>query len=161
MSNRLSVGVLVSGVTLAHLTFSTPLLAQSETTVVMLTLQGTCWLRVEGKELPCVPKLLNTNYPSGRTGFYIVGADDSTYSWSGKGGNKPNLDLQVLQVDQFIMIAKGKKLGVPAKGRCEYQNLYLGKPTSLTCSAKYGKRVAKFRFEHDGLQPVKDDLPTP
>jgi hypothetical protein len=127
----------------------------------MLTLRGKCWLKIDGRELQCVSRMLNTNYPSGRTGFYIVGADDSTYTWSGAGGTKPDPDSQILQVDKFMMTIKGKTSGFLAKGTCKYQNPYLGKPTNLTCSATYGKRVAEFRFEHDGSQPVEDKLPAP
>jgi hypothetical protein len=129
--------------------------------VLLVTLHGKCWLKVEGKELPCIPKLLNSNYPSGRTGFYIVGADDSTYTWSGAAGSKLDAGSQILQVDKFIMTVNGKTSGGSAKGSCQYQNPYLGKPTNLTCNATYGKRVTEFRFQHDGSPPIEDKLPAP
>jgi hypothetical protein len=71
---------------LALLANSIPLGAQSPNTVVLITLKGQCWLTMDGKERQCVTKLLNTNYPDGRTGFYIVSVDDETYAWSGKAG---------------------------------------------------------------------------
>jgi hypothetical protein len=145
---------------LALLAYSTPLGAQSPNAVVLITLNGQCWLTMDGKERQCVPKL-NTNYPDGRTGFYIVSVDDETYAWSGKGGHKPSPDSQVLLVDQFIATIKGKSTGWPAKGSCQYQNPYRGKPTTFTCKATYGKQTATFRFEHDGVRPTEDEWPLP
>jgi hypothetical protein len=127
----------------------------------MITLNGKCWMKVAGQEIQCVPKLLNSNYLDGRIGFYIVSTGNETYTWSGKGGHKPNPDSQVLQVDKFIATIRGKTTGWPAKGTCHYQNPYQGKPTTLTCEATYDKRVAEFRFEHDGALPSEDELPLP
>jgi hypothetical protein len=122
---------------------------------------GKCWLKVAGKEHQCVPKLLNSNYPDGRTSFYIVSTDNEAYTWSGKGGHKPDPDSQVLQVDRFIATIEGKTAGWPAKGACQYHNPYQGKPTTLICKATYDKQVAEFRFEHDGARPTEDELPIP
>ena len=103
---------------------------------------------------------MNSNYPSGRAGLYIV-SDEDTYIWTGQGGYKPTSDTQLLQIDQFIETKGGKTIGQQATGTCEFQNPYLGKPTTLTCSASFSGKVAEFRFNHDGATPAENILPAP
>jgi hypothetical protein len=162
MNDRFLIAGLAAATTmLAHFVFPSPSLAQTEKMILMVTLHGKCWLKLTGKEMACSPKLMNSNYPGGRTGFYISGVDESVYTWSGAGGHKSGPNSQVLEVDQFIISSNGKTTGFPAKGTCHYQNPYQGKPTQLKCKASYGNRTAEFRFEHDGAQPIEDKVPAP
>jgi len=143
------------------ITIASSALAQSTNSVLTVIHHGKCWLKVGKKEQPCIPKLLNSNYPGGRTGFYITGKDDTIYTWSGASGHKPDSNSQVINVDQFIMSAKGETTGHPATGTCNYQNPYEGKPTRLTCKAQYANQSVEFKFEHDGSTPIDDVLPAP
>ena len=104
---------------------------------------------------PVLPKLLNTNYPNGRTGFYVVTEGGAAYTWTGASGQKPDLDSQVLWLDVFISTKGDMTSNTKAEGSCTYKNPYQGQPSTLFCAAKYQGGEAQFRFEHDGSAPIE------
>jgi hypothetical protein len=130
-------------------------------TAYLVELRGKCWLTVNGKSLPCIPKLLNTNYPNRRTGFYIVTEEGATYTWSGASGQKPDPDSQILWLDAFITTINGTTSNSKAEGSCTFKNPYRGQPSTLICAARYQGGEAQFRFEHDGSAPIESELPMP
>ncbi len=127
---------------------------------LFISLTGTCeMLRIDNKQLDCEPRMMNSNYNDGRTGFYIVSRNGEAYTWSGSNGYKPNENAQVLFVDQFIATRAGKTVRWKAKGVCRYEYPYLGRSTVLSCEASTGKGFAEFRFVHDGSKPTSEELP--
>lgn len=131
---------------------------------VMASLRGRCIrLVVEDQDLPanCSPDplnsiLINTNYPDGRSGFYVV-SNDLVIVFSGMGSMqvKPDPDSVVQPVD--LVLFNKIDIGNPssptrlqAVGTCSYENPNRGIPTKIFCNAQTNYGVFMMEFLHDG-----------
>lgn len=120
----------------------------------------------EGKDLPakCSPNpenalLLNTNYPDGRSGFYVV-VDGIILTFSGMGSQqiKTGLDSVSQPVDLVIYNQSvNSKPSPPTKlratGSCSYENPTRGVPTKIECNAQTEAGKFFLEFLHNGGQP--------
>jgi hypothetical protein len=132
----------------------------------MASLRGRC-IRVlaAGSDLPaqCSPEpanalLLNTNYPDGRSGFYIV-SDGFILTFSGMGSQqiKTSPDSVVQPVDLVLFNRVNGDPSRPTKlratGTCSYENPTRGVPTKIECNAQTEQGQFALEFLHDGRYP--------
>ena len=133
----------------------------------MASLRGRC-IRVmaAGRNLPaqCSPNpanalLLNTNYPDGRSGFYIV-TDGLILTFSGMESQqiKTSPDSVVQPVDLVLInrLVNGdttRPTKLRATGTCSYENPTRGVPTKIECNAQTEQGQFALEFLHDGGYP--------
>jgi hypothetical protein len=133
----------------------------------MTSLRGRC-LRVmtAGRNLPaqCSPDpanalLLNTSYPDGRSGFYIV-TDGYILTFSGMGSkqikNGPNSVVQPVDLILFNKLVNGdanRPTKLRASGICSYENPTRGIPTKIECNAQTEQGPFALEFLHNGKYP--------
>lgn len=140
----------------AALIASTPALAEEQRAnlTAMFSVAGECqMLVVAEEERPCKDVVINTEYDSGRIGFYFI--DDSEgggiISFSGKGWEQrsPAENLRLQPLDALIL--EGGK--VPAIGVCSFENPFAGQ-ARIQCSAfvESGEMYSGF-FISDGAEP--------
>lgn len=134
----------------------------------MASLTGRC-VRViaAGRELPakCSPDpvnavLINTSYPDGRSGFYIV-SDGMVLAFSGMGSQQiktsPDSVVQPVDLVLFNRVANGdssKPTQLLAAGTCSFENPTKGVPTKLECSAQTEQGMFSLEFLHNGKKPI-------
>lgn len=135
---------------------ATPLVAEEQRAnlTAMFSVAGECqMLIVSEEERPCKDVVVNTEYDSGRIGFYFI--DDSEgggiISFSGKGQEQrsPAEDLRLQPLDMLIL--EGGR--VPAVGVCTFENPFAGQ-ARIQCSAfvESGEMYSGF-FISDGAEP--------
>lgn len=140
----------------AALIASTPVLAEEQhaSLTAMFSVAGECqMLVVSEEERPCKDVVINTEYDSGRTGFYFI--DDSegggviSFSGMGREQRSPAENLRLQPLDAVIL--EGGR--VPAVGICSFENPFGGQ-SRIQCSAfvESGKMYSGF-FISDGSQP--------
>ena len=133
----------------------------------MTSLRGRC-IRVmaAGRDLPaqCSPDpanalLLNTSYPDGRSGFYIV-ADGFILTFSGLGSQqiKTSPDSVVQPVDlilfnRLVNSDPNRPAKLRATGTCSYENPTRGVPTKIECNAQTEQGQFGLEFLHNGGHP--------
>ena len=133
----------------------------------MTSLRGRC-LRVmtAGRNLPaqCSPDpanalLLNTSYPDGRSGFYIV-TDGYILTFSGMGSkqikNGPNSVVQPVDLILFNKLVNGdanRPTKIRASGICSYENPTRGIPAKIECNAQTEQGQFALEFLHNGKYP--------
>ena len=135
--------------------------------MTMTSLRGRCVrVMVAGKDLPakCSPDpqnalLLNTSYPDGRSGFYIV-TDSLVITFSGMGSQqiKTSADSVVQPVDLILVSQLGKvdpnrPTKLRATGTCSYENPTRSVPTKIECSAQTEQGRFALEFIHNGAPP--------
>lgn len=163
-TNALKLAVLlITGILWPHDTF-----AQSNLQGMRMTsLRGRC-IRVmaAGRNLPaqCSPDpsnalLLNTSYPDGRSGFYIV-TDGYILTFSGMGSQQikysPNSVIQPVDLVLFNKPVKGdvnRPTKLRATGICSYENPTRGIPTMIECNAQTEQGQFALEFLHNGKYP--------
>ncbi len=133
----------------------------------MTSLRGKCIrVMVAGRDLPaqCSPDpanalLLNTSYPDGRSGFYIV-TDGFILTFSGMGSLqiKTSPDSVVQPVDLVLLnrLVNGdpnRPAKLRATGTCSYENPTRGVPTKIECNAQTEQGLFGLEFLHNGGQP--------
>ena len=138
----------------AALIASTPALAEEQRAnlTAMFSVAGECQMLVVAEE-ERTDVVINTEYESGRIGFYFI--DDSEgggiISFSGKGREHRSLaeNLRLQPLDALIL--EGGK--VPAIGICSFENPFVGQ-ARIQCSAfvESGKMYSGF-FISDGNEP--------
>lgn len=133
----------------------------------MTSLRGRC-IRViaAGRDLPaqCSPDpanalLLNTSYPDGRSGFYVV-TDGLILTFSGMGSQQiktsPDSVVQPVDLVLFNRLVNGDP-NSPAKlratGTCSYENPTRGVPTKIECNAQTEQGQFALEFLHNGGHP--------
>jgi len=135
------------------------------------SLRGRC-IRVvaAGKDLPaqCAPDpgnvvLLNTNYPDGRSGFYVI-TDGMVLTFSGMGSQqvKTGPDSVVQPVDLILLaelplVGSNQPKQLRATGTCSFENPTKGTPTKIECSAQTEEGTFLLEFLHDGSPPIIDE----
>ena len=135
---------------------ATPLVAEDQRAnlTAMFSVAGECqMLIVSEEERPCKDVVVNTEYDSGRIGFYFI--DDSEgggiISFSGKGQEQrsPAEDLRLQPLDMLIL--EGGR--VPAVGVCTFENPFVGQ-ARIQCSAfvESGELYSGFLIS-DGTRP--------
>ena len=140
----------------AALIASTPALAEEHRAnlTAMFRVAGECqMLIVSEEERPCKDVVINTEYDSGRIGFYFI--DDSegggiiSFSGMGQEQRSPAENLRLQPLDALIL--EGGR--VPAIGVCSFENPFVG-PARIQCSAfvESGKMFSGF-FISDGSRP--------
>ena len=140
----------------AALIASAPVLAEEQraSLTAMFSVTGECqMLVVSEEERPCKDVVINTEYDSGRTGFYFI--DDSegggviSFSGMGREQRSPAENLRLQPLDAVIL--EGGR--VPAVGICSFENPFVGQ-ARIQCSAfvESGKMYAGF-FISDGSEP--------
>lgn len=133
----------------------------------MTSLRGKC-IRVmaAGRKLPAQCStdtanavLLNTSYPNGRSGFYIV-TDGFILTFSGMGSQQimTSHDSVVQPVDLvlFNQLVKGdpnRPAELRAIGTCSYENPTRGVPTKVECNAQTEQGQFALEFLHNGGAP--------
>ena len=126
----------------------------------MTSLRGRCIrVMVAGRDLPaqCSPDpanalLLNTSYPDGRSGFYIV-TDGFILTFSGMGSLqiKTSPDSVVQPVDLVLLnrLVNGdpnRPAKLRATGTCSYENPTRGVPTMIECMHRPNKGYLALSF---------------
>jgi hypothetical protein len=133
-----------------------PALAQEHraSLTAMFSVDGKCqMLIVSEEERPCKDLVVNTEYDSGRIGFYFIddGEGGGIISFSGMGQEQrspaENLRLQPLDA---VILDGGR---VPAVGICSFENPFAGQ-ARIQCSAfiESGEMFSGF-FISDGREP--------
>ena len=133
----------------------------------MTSLRGRC-IRVmaAGRDLPaqCSPDpanalLLNTSYPDGRSGFYIV-TDGLILTFSGMGSQQiktsPDSVVQPVDLVLFNRLVNGnpnRPAKLRATGTCSHENPTRGVPTKIECNAQTEQGQFALEFLHDGGHP--------
>ena len=142
--------------------------AQSNLEGIRLTsLRGRC-IRVvaAGRDLPaqCSPDpanavLLNTSYPDGRSGFYVV-TDGFILTFSGMGSQQiktsPDAVVQPVDLILFNRLVNGdpnRPAKLRATGTCSYENPTRGVPTKVECNAQTEQGQFSLEFLHSGASP--------
>ena len=140
----------------AALIASTPVLAEEQRAnlTAMFSVAGECQiLVVSEEERPCKDVVINTEYDSGRIGFYFIDDSDGggIISFSGKGREQrsPAENLRLQPLDALIL--EGGR--VPAIGVCSFENPFVGQ-ARIQCSAfiESGEMYSGF-FISDGTEP--------
>ena len=126
-------------------------------TVELAMLQGACSRLVIGKRdlsPDCTGRLLNTNYPDGRSGFYFVSKGGAALTFSGMGSKQVKLDADtVIQpIDKIIVTSDGKTSSTDAAGECRFTNPNKG-PAPVTCRANGASGAFEAAFVSDGRPP--------
>ena len=135
---------------------ATPALAQEHraSLTAMFSVAGKCqMLIVSEEERPCKDIVVNTEYDSGRIGFYFIddGEGGGIISFSGIGQEQrspaENLRLQPLDA---VILDSGR---MPALGICSFENPFAGQ-ARIQCSAfiESGEMFSGF-FISDGREP--------
>ena len=140
----------------AALIASTPALAEEQTAnlTAMFSVAGECqMLVVSEEERPCKDVVINTEYDSGRIGFYFI--DDSegggiiSFSCMGREQRSTAENLRLQPLDALIF--EGGR--VPAVGVCSFENPFVGQ-ARIQCSAfvESGEMYSGL-FISDGNEP--------
>lgn len=161
--SKLTKFLLVIGISSAVLP-SSAIAQNSLERPVMASLRGRCIrVVVEDQNLPgnCSPDpsnaiLVNTSYPDGRSGFYVV-SDDLIIVFSGMGSMQvkptPNSVVQPVDLVLFNKIDLGNPSSpteLQAAGTCSYENPNRGIPTKILCNAQTEYGLFMMEFLHDG-----------
>jgi hypothetical protein len=123
----------------------------------MMTLTGACKkLTVGGKNrtADCKGTLLNTDYSSGRTGFYFITTDGIAVTFSTRGDKQvhPDADTAISPVDMVIVVGQGRSDKILATGTCKFTNPYQG-PAPIECRAESASGLFEASFMSDGGKP--------
>ncbi len=134
----------------------------------IVSVRGRC-LRVvaAGKDLPaqCMPDpsnavLLNTNYPDGRSGFYVM-TDRMVITFSGMGSQQIKIGpdsfvqpVDLILVAQLPLVGSNKPKQLRATGTCGFENATRGRPTKIECKAQTEEGTYSLEFLHDGGPPI-------
>lgn len=168
---RMRLGVIPLLLSIPALSFSLSSDALAQTSLEglrIVSVRGKC-LRVvaAGKDLPaqCVPDpsnavLLNTNYPDGRSGFYVM-TDRMVITFSGMGSQqiKTGPDSVVQPVDlilvaQLPLVGSNQPKQLRATGTCSFEDATRGRPTKIQCKAQTEEGAFTLEFLHDGSPPI-------
>ena len=133
----------------------------------MVSLRGRC-IRVmafnRALSTQCSPDpanalLLNTSYPDGRSGFYVV-TDGLVLTFSGMGTQqiKTSPDSVVQPVDLILLnrvvgADPSKPTKLRATGTCSYEDPTRGVPTKIQCNAQTEAGQFALEFLHSGASP--------
>lgn len=135
---------------------STPALAEEHraSLTAMFSVAGECqMLIVSEEERPCKDLMINTEYDSGRIGFYFIdgGEGGEIISFSGMGQEQrfPDDNLRLQPLDSLFL----EGVRVPAVGVCSFENPFVGQ-ARIQCSAfvESGELFSGF-FRSDGSAP--------
>lgn len=133
----------------------------------MTSLRGRCiQIIAHGRNLPaqCSPDpanalLMNTSYPDGRSGFYVV-TDGFILTFSGMGSqqikNSPDSVVQPVDLVLFNKLVNGdanRPTKLRATGVCSYENPTRGIPTKIECNAQTEQGQFALEFLHNGRYP--------
>ena len=140
----------------AALIAATPIFAEEQRAklTAMFSVDGECqMLIVSEEERSCKDVVINTEYDSGRIGFYFIDDSDGggIVSFSGQGHEQrsPAENLRLQPLDALIL-ESGR---VPAVGVCSFENPFVGQ-ARIQCSAfvESGQLFSGF-FISDGREP--------
>jgi hypothetical protein len=131
--------------------------AQGPKVTGMMTLAGACKkLTVGGKNrtADCKGTLLNTDYSSGRTGFYFFTTDGITVTFSTRGDKQvhPDADTAISPVDMVVVVGQGRSDKILATGTCKFTNPYRG-PAPIECRVESPSGLFEASFMSDGGTP--------
>lgn len=104
----------------------------------------------------CGPKVVNTVYRDGRTGFTFVVGDIAVVTFSGSASQvKDTADIATQPLDKVIFTLTGT--GTPpnalkAAGVCTFSNPYAGVST-IDCTAHTSSGIFRASFVSDGKEP--------
>lgn len=140
----------------ALLLVATPSLAEENraSLTAMLSIAGECQMLIfSEEERPCKDVIINTEYDSGRIGFYFIDESEGggivSFSGMGQEQRSPAENLRLQPLDALIL-ESGR---VPAVGVCSFENPFVGQ-TRIQCSAfvESGELFYGF-FISDGSEP--------
>lgn len=120
----------------------------------MFSVAGDCQMLIfSEEERPCKDVIINTEYDSGRIGFYFIDDSDGggvvSFSGMGQEQRSPAENLRLQPLDALIL----KDGRVPAVGVCSFENPFVGQ-ARVQCSAfvESGELFSVF-FISDGSPP--------
>lgn len=120
----------------------------------MFSVAGDCQMLIfSEEERPCKDVIINTEYDSGRIGFYFIDDSDGggvvSFSGMGQEQRSPAENLRLQPLDALIL----KDGRVPAVGVCSFENPFVGQ-ARVQCSAfvESGELFSAF-FISDGSPP--------
>ena len=124
------------------------------TLTAMLSVAGECQMLIfSEEERLCKDVIINTQYDSGRIGFYFKDESEGggfvSFSGMGPKWRAPSENLRLLPIDALIIDEER----VPALGFCTFEDPYVGK-ARIECSAYHenGELFSGF-FVSDGSRP--------
>jgi len=125
------------------------------------TLKGNCSsLIVANKDRPCTNSVINTEYDSGRIGFYFLDEiSNSALTFSGMGQKQQYLseNSRLQPIDGIIIARKPHD----AIGSCKFENPFNG-PAHIECIAKLKNgEVFSAVFLSDGSEPKINQVNSP
>lgn len=142
--------------TAAMLLVATPLLAEENraSLTAMFSVAGECQMLIfSEEERPCKDVIINTEYDSGRIGFYFIDESEGggvvSFTGMGQEARSPAENLRLQPLDALIL--DGDR--VPAVGICSFENPFVGE-ARVQCSAfvESGELFSGF-FVSDGSRP--------
>lgn len=129
------------------------------TLTAMFSVDGECSMLLHfGDDLPCRDIVLNTEYDSGRTGFYFAHESGEggivTFSGMGQEQQAPSENLRLQPLDLIILDGGPRQ----AVGFCTFENPFAGQ-ARIECSAftENGELFSGF-FVSDGERPKMFDV---
>ena len=120
----------------------------------MFSVAGNCMMLVFANELrPCKDVIINTEYDSGRMGFYFLDESEGgaiiSFSGMGQEQQSPAENLRLQPLDAIVFDGERE----PAVGFCTFENPFVG-AARIECSAflENGELFSGF-FMSDGSRP--------
>jgi hypothetical protein len=152
--------IIVAGITLLR---ANPLPAYADNVTTFVFMTGECnsisAMNVATDPRRCDNKIVNVEYPNGRVGFVFTlkksGQTGAVISFFGDGVKQIHLDPNTVSqpVDRVHFTFQGSTDDFVAVGSCRFGNPYLGRPSTVVCSADTKSGSFKGAFTSNGDPP--------